>query len=220
MRRKSTSRVLIFAIVCLSAIIAARAEDSSVKASLVDVRDGKPPLKFHGVRLTIENKQERPTWIVLPYWGERSLPAKGIFPLDEHDGPGFGGKGFVGEGGSAVEVLMYGGEGFRAFRLPGKGSLQLDGYEIESWKEIDAIDVIEARELKVNGKTPLEKWLPYATTSDAKVKVGSQQLNVDWKNLDWDAKKSKSRTDYPTEKVEKVVAEDFRVFKVKIEKMK
>lgn len=196
----------------------AQAADPPVRVDFLESRNGKPPLKLISVRLTLVNQQDKPVWFVLPYSGDKPLPEKGIFSSKNWDRKPFGGKGFEGEGGSAVEVSMYGGDGFKAFRLPANGRLELDGYTIDAWKDIDGVWVMEARELKVNGKTPLEKWLPYATTSSEKVKVGSKQLNWDWKNLDWDAKKSASRDDYPKEQVEEVKAEEFRSWTVKFQK--
>ena len=112
---------------------------------------------------------------------------------------------------------MYGGDGFKTFRVPAKGQLELEDYTIDASRDIEEIVAIEARELKVNGKTPLEKWLPYGTTSGKKVKVGSQALNINWKNLDWDAKRLGSRDDYPKEKVEEVKAGGFRRWTVKFQ---
>lgn len=193
----------------------AQAADSPVRADYLGSREGKPPLKFHSVRLTLVNPEDKPVWFVLPYWGDKPLPEKGVFSNKNWKDQPFGGKQFDGEGGSVVEVLMYGGDGFKAFRVPAKGQLELDGYTIDASKDIEEIVVMEARELKVNGKTSLEKWLPYATTSGKEVKVA---LNIDWKNLDWDAKRLGSRDDYPKEKVERVQAEGFRRWTVKFQR--
>lgn len=197
-------------VACLAAV--SHAAEPPVRASYIGSRNGKPPLRSYMVRLTLENKRDIPVWFVLPYWGDKPLQEKGLFPNKGMDGTPFGGKKFDGQGGPAVEVLMYGGEGFKAFRLPPKGQLELAGYTIEAWKDTSEIVVQEASELRVNGKTPLEKWLPYGVTSGKNVKVG---LDIDWINLDWDAEKSASRTDYPKEKVKEVKAELLRSWKVK-----
>jgi hypothetical protein len=220
MRRRNVIPIVGLLSCCLladSLADGARAEDPPVRADYLGRQDGKPPLKFLSVRLTLVNKQDKPVWFVLPYWGDKPLPEKGAFPNKNWKDQPFGGKQFDGEGGSVVEVFMYGGDGFKAFRLPAKGKLELDGYTIEASKNIEEIVVLEARDLKVNGKTPLEKWLPYAMTSGEKVKVGRQELNIDWKNLDWDAKKLGSRDDYPKEKVEEVKAEGIRSWTVKFQ---
>jgi hypothetical protein len=153
---------------------------------------------------------------MLPYWGEDALPKSGVFANKDWEGQPFGGKGYKGAGGSAVEVSMYGGKGFHAFRLPAKGRLELDGYSIETNKDISGATVWEVQQLKVNGKTPLEKWLPYDTTCGKKVKIGWEMLTVDWKNLDWDREKLGSREDYPKEKVEDVRAEGIRSWSIKL----
>ena len=161
---------------CLSAAFAvngARGADPPARADYLGSRDAKPPLRIHSIRLTLVNRQDRPVWFILPYWGDKPLAANGVFPNKDRKEQPFGGERFAGEGGSAVEILMYGGAGFKAFRLPAKGQLELGGYHIDAEKDIREIVVMEARELKVNGKTPLEKWLPYATTSGEKVKLGN-----------------------------------------------
>ena len=214
-RRNGLALVAILSAACLTA--SAQAADPPVRAEFLERQEGKPPLRFYSVRLTLVNEKDKPEWLILPYWGDEPLPEKGVFPNKDGNEQPFGGRGFTGKGGSAVEVVMYGGKGFKAFRLPAKGTLELDGYNIDAWKDIDEIVVIEARELKVNGKTPLEKWLPYAVTSGEKVKVGRQQ-NIDWKNLDCDEKTYKSRDDYPKEKVEEVKAEGIRSWTIKFQK--
>jgi hypothetical protein len=174
-------------------------------------------MKFHSIRLTLVNQQDNPVWFVLPYWGDKALPEKGVFPNKDWKDQAFGGRQFDGEGGSAIEVRMYGGDGFKAFRLPAQARVELDGYTIDASKDIDEIVVMEARELKVNGKTPLERWLPYGTTSAEKVKVARQALTIEFKNLDWDQKKHEKRDDYPKEKVEEVKAEGFRCSTVRFQ---
>ena len=73
---------------------------------------------------------------------------------------------------------------------------------------------MEARELKVNGKTPLDKWLPYDTMCDEKDTVGTVRA---WPNLEWDMKNDRPRNDYPKEKVEEVVADGVHRWAVTLE---
>lgn len=194
----------------------ARAADPPVTIDCLGVFPSKPPLKWLQLHLTLTNAQDKAVWLILPYRAEEKLPEKGIFPgagwLDQP----FESTKFAGDGESAVEVLMLG--GFRAFRLPAKAILEFECYKtIGTWKdlkEIKTIAVMEARDLKVNGKTPLEKWLPYDTTSGKKVKVSEAAKQT---YLDYDYKKYKNRDDYPKEKVEKVTAEGIRTWTVKIQ---
>jgi hypothetical protein len=193
----------------------ARADDSPVRVEYLSTRGGKPPMQFISVRLTLVNDRDKPAWFLLPYWGETPLPESGVFKNKNAPAETFGGKRFDGEGGSAIEVMMYGDDGFKAFRLPARGRVELGGYDIEADKDIHDITILEADELKVNGTTLLEKWLPYATTSGEKVKVIGRTVGGDWKNLDWDEKKLAKRDDYPKDKVDEVKAEGIRRWPVK-----
>jgi hypothetical protein len=65
--------------------------------------------------------------------------------------------------------------------------------------------------LRVNGKIPVEKWLPFPTMSAKNVLVESE----DFENLDWDKKRGGRRIDYPKEKVENVKAEGIKRWTVK-----
>ena len=195
---------------------AAYGADAPVQAVFLGRSVGKPPLTFHSVRLTLENRNDKPVWFVLPYWGDKAIPEKGVFPNKNWNGPPFEGHEYQGDGGSAFEVYMFGGNGFKAFRLPAKGRIELDRYTVEAWQEIKEIVVLEATDLKVNGKTPLEKWLPYGITSGDKVKVKAEAF-LSSKYLDWDAEKSRKRDDYPKEKVDDVKAEGITSWTVKFQ---
>jgi hypothetical protein len=195
----------------------ARAEEPSVQAVPQKCVDGRPPLRTYLVRLALSNPEDHPVWFVLPYWGDRPLPEDGVFPNQTGTGQPFGGKGYAGQGGPAVEVEMYGGAGFHAYRLPAKGRVVLDGYGVEAWKDVKEVVVLECRRLEVNGKTPLEKWLPYDTLSGANVTVGPRMVSADWTNLDWDAKKFRTRDDYPKEKAEQVKADCVRRWTIKVQ---
>ncbi len=180
------------------------------------------PMEYYRVRLVIENRNEKPTWFVLPYFGDQSLPDSGTFQknapgFQPHDQP-FGAKEYRGTGGTVIEVLMYGGAGFRAFRLPAHGKLELDGYMIEANKSIGAVPVWEVNRLSVNGDVPLEKWLPYPTLSGANVKVPAKEVQKDWRNLDYIPGQIGGRRDYPKKKVEFVTAEGIKRWTVKFTK--
>jgi hypothetical protein len=184
----------------------ARGADPPVRAIYQSRGKGKPPVKWVLVRLTLTNRQDKPVWFILPRWGDQPLPKNGIFPnKDGRDRP-FSGARYDGKGGKTVRVSMsFGRNAFEAFRLPAGGRLVLDDYGIGADnKYTDTIIVMTAHNLRVNGKTVLEKWLPYPVTSDAKVVVSDYS---DFKNLDWDPKRLGDRDDYPKEKVRNVKAE-------------
>ncbi len=191
--------------------------DLPVQAEYLGSRDLKPPMKSYSIRLMLVNRQDKPIWFVLPSWGDKPLPENGVFNNSRYDQP-FGGEQFEGEGGSAIKVEMFGGDGFNAFHLPANGRLELDGYSIDGSKDIKEIIVLETKELKINGKTSLEQWLPYGTICSQNVKVSQNQLSSGWKNLDWNWEKNRERDDYPKEKVEEVKAETIRSWTVKFQR--
>jgi hypothetical protein len=180
------------------------ADASPVTATLLGRRMGKPPLRFYHVRLDLVNRHDRPIWLVFPNYAEDALPASPVFSGEGSSHPPFGGKGYDGAGGQVVEVDMYGDPGFRAFLLRPRGRVMFDLYSFSAWKDVDGIEAWEVAALKVNDDLPLERWLPYTTLSDFKVRVAE---NTDWTNLDWDREESRERTDYRHEPVRTVNAE-------------
>ena len=198
-------------------ILAAQAAELPVRADYLWTQGGKPPMRAYSVRLTLVNQHDWPVWFVLPYYGDMPLPENGVFTNVGWKDQPFEGRKFEGEGGSVIQVTMFGGKGFKALRLPAKGQLDLDGYRIEAWKEINEIMVLEARELTVNGKIPLDKWLPYDTMSGEKVTVCDEAIIFQFKILHGEAKKPGDRDGYPKEKVEEVKAEGFRSWTVKFQ---
>src|SRR5205823_4174573 len=68
----------LFLAVCSSA--AAPAKTPPVRAQYIRRGEGKPPLIFHSVRLTLQNQQDHSVWFVLPYWGDKPPPKNGLFP--------------------------------------------------------------------------------------------------------------------------------------------
>jgi hypothetical protein len=210
-------------IICLSIVAAfglvsaraSNAADSPVHVEFKTARDGKPPMRFYSVKLTLTNSRDKPVWFLLPYWADEPLVESGMFKNKAAPADTFGGKRMAGDGGAVVEIRKYGDDGFKAFRLPANARVELDGYDLEAWKDVHEMTICQADALKVNGTTPLEKWLPYGVLSADVVKVSGSAITADWKNLDWDAKKLKSRTDYPQENVEEIKAEGIRRWTVK-----
>jgi hypothetical protein len=170
--------------------------------------------RAYTVRLTLKNQQEKPVWFVLPYWGDEKLPENGVFLNKEWDRLPFGGHGYDGEGGSATHIFMYGGCGFKAFQLPPGGSLGLSRYRFDGAKDFNQLVIMQVLDLKVNGTTSLDKWLPYATICSKQVKVSEDTMRIYWKNLDWDGKTNRERDDYPMEEVREVRADGIRYWTI------
>lgn len=203
--------------IAVSADQAQRLPESPINVEFIGLTLGERGENQYAVRLRFMNQYNEPVWFVLPYWGDQPLNENGVFANKDWGSQPFGGKQFKGEGGNVVQVNKFGSNKFVAFRLPANGKIELDGYEIicSRGKEIDQIVVMVARGMVVNRKTALEDWLPYGTNSDANVKITGKTLRQDWKNLDWDVIKNKSRTDYPSEKVDEVKAEGVTRWNVK-----
>lgn len=190
-----------------------------VKVVFLDKRGGKPPMQFYFVTLELTNPRDRPIWLVTRYSGDEPLTGSGKF-LEQQDGKpqmlagaGYDGKKGGGNG-EAVEVRYVG--NFRAFYLAPKTTVRFDRYEISCCEDIKHFEVWEVSSLLVNGRTALDKWLPYRTQSGGDVVIPAK---TDWDNLDFDRQTSRSRTDYPDERIEFVKAEVIRKWLLPIAKL-
>jgi RNA polymerase sigma factor (sigma-70 family) len=187
------------------------------KVTSLDKRGGKPPMQFHDVTLELTNTRDRPVWLVTRYWGDRPLTGSGKF-LEQSDGKPrmFSGDGFNGKRGGKGEAIRVAYVGnFRAFLLAPKATVRFDRYTIESWNDVEQFEVWEVSALRVNGRTALEKWLPYPTRTEGDVVIPAQTPPSE---LDWDPKTSQSRKDYPNERIEFVQADVIKKWLVPIAK--
>jgi hypothetical protein len=179
-------------------------EPTPVTLTFLRQRGGKPPMRFIDVKLEATNPRDHPIWLLMSaYADDKPLPEKGTFTSAE-DQP-FGGQEYDGaaKGGRGQAVEIHFRPSFRAFLLPAKATLTFERFTLESWSDVSEVAFWEASSLRVNDRTPLEKWLPYPTLSGEKVVIPA---GTDWKNLDWDAAKLGSRTDYPKETVKTATA--------------
>ncbi|VTR96105.1 sigma-70 family rna polymerase sigma factor : RNA polymerase sigma factor, sigma-70 family OS=Singulisphaera acidiphila (strain ATCC BAA-1392 / DSM 18658 / VKM B-2454 / MOB10) GN=Sinac_6419 PE=4 SV=1: Sigma70_r2: Sigma70_r4_2 [Gemmata massiliana] len=187
------------------------------KATFLEQREGKPPMRTVFVSLELTNTRSEPVWLLIRYSGDKPLPESGKFLATENIPQAFVGDRYAIAKGSetseVVRVSFIG--GFQAFYLAPESTVRFDRYPIECWKDVDQIEVWEVPALRVNGNTVLEEWLPYRTKSDINVRVPADAPAT---NLDWDARTAKSRTDYPKERVEFVRAEPVRKWLLPIKK--
>jgi RNA polymerase sigma factor (sigma-70 family) len=197
----------------------AKDAEPPVKTTFLREQGGKPPVRGYHVKLEMTNRGPRPVWLLLGYYGDAPLEADGRFTSAAADGrpQSFTGKYFDGDRnggkGKVVEIDYIGKTGFRAFLLPPRAAVTFDDFGIEAWSAIRQFEVWEASALRVNGRTPLQDWLPYPTMSDQQARIPA---DTDWGNLDWDAKALKSRVDYPAERVNSVAATVLRKWNVPI----
>ena len=156
-------------------------------------------------------------WFLTRYYGDKPLAATGVFTTGGAPAQPFGGKGYDGGKGGVVEIFCLGNEPFIGFYVAGNRRIKFDEYTIEAWDDIKAMELWEVRSLKVNDRMPLEAWLPYSVMNDPKAVVPP---GTDWKNLDWDAEKLGSRTDYPKEVVRSVNAKGITKWTIAIKGIK
>lgn len=167
---------------------------------------------IHNFRISLVNRHDKPVWFLFPLVTDEPLSKGGVFEYGHEEQP-FQGERFDGRGGSVVEVKFLGWPGFTAFRLPAHGRIQFEELSVVEpgdcgTSRLSELVVLEAGELKVNGKTCLEKWLPYGTTSGSDVvakrpgwfdDAGSTDLNSDEEGYS-------HRKDNPKERVKLVEA--------------
>jgi hypothetical protein len=166
-----------------------------VTLQLIDVHPGKPPMLFYRVKMHITNPHDYPMWIVLPDSADKPIKLTNDRIGDE---PGalhhLQSDRFSGEG-NVVVVTDVG--DFQAIHLPARAHIQFKGFQLEAWQPIESVQVLTASTLTVDGKTPVEKWLPYETMSDRIARIDYTDGKHDPQLLDFDPATSDFRRDLP-----------------------
>lgn len=123
----------------------------------------------HRFSMKLSNRGNKPMWLLLPGSGDDPRPITTVFrnvpgkpPIVNTAGPPSK-IGFDCAGGMVVIGVDF--YGFRAVRLPARTVLEIPEWNLTSRRDVTtsfnetAFD--EADDLLVNGKVPLEKWLPF-----------------------------------------------------------
>ncbi len=219
-----TIRRLVFVLITLSGVEVGKAAEepskSKCEVSFVSKVPSKPPANNFHVKLTLRNPADKPRWFVVPYFGNDRLKSDTIrfFARPANDPP-FSSSRYQGRGGDAVIVGCFGSnsaaESFNAFLLPPRSEVVFEEYEIMTFGEVlEGLEVSDVSTILVNGKTPLEKWLPYSLASGNHAfipKGGDRDV------LDFDRKTYKKRTDYPNDPAESVAFKDVRKTFLKVQ---
>jgi hypothetical protein len=174
----------------------------------VKVRSGKPPSLIYEIRIDFQNERPAPVWLVIRYFLDKPLNDSAKFMGNDLLPRQFGATEYL-DGlnkRSAVVIDFYGEDSFRALRLPGNGTAKFAQLQLSAWSEASDFEVWEANKILVNGRTPLEEWLPYKTMSDQDTVSLTDRHTANTKSLDWDSG-SKDYVKYPNEKVEFVTME-------------
>ena len=201
------SSIILLAVAVLLSIAnsqgwAIETEGSPVQVKLLRMQRGKPPLQFYHCQVTIENRSNKPYWVVLPEDISITLlpnkrRAKHLrIPAPPDDETIFEGKGYKTIKGRVVAVHAFVKPALNAYHIPAMGRIVFKKLPFEAWSKVKSVNVILARDILVNGKTPLDRWLPFPTLSPVKAIVLAER---DWENLNWDKAKNRKRSDFPKE---------------------
>lgn len=197
--------------------VSAPAEERPPARISVTVWGMEPGLKGKGVRsycnMRFENPRDTEVWIVFPCDGDKGVPADGILEIREPRVLPMSSRRYFAKDGDIVLVSVD--KEFYAIRIPAKGCVEALRFTRLSFEALTDIEVMEAEQLLVNGKTPIEEWIPYSTISDKNAKIDFEETgNV---NLDKDPQLAKKvAAKYPNENVESVHAAKFKIWKVRL----
>jgi hypothetical protein len=123
----------------------------------------------HTFSMTLSNQSDKPLWIFHPGQADKRPPIKTILrnipgqprTIDTDRPPSI--SGYDGKG--KLEAIGVGFYGFSALYLPSHTVVEIREFNLPSRSEkttdLTEIDFDTADELLVNGKIPLEKWLPF-----------------------------------------------------------
>jgi hypothetical protein len=114
---------------------------------------------WQSLYLKVSNRSDKPRWFLLPGSGDRPPSEKTVFR--DVGPPGM--LIFHGERGQVAIGVSF--SNFRALRLPARTDFEPDDFGVATARDLTTgftqIVVVEAEELLVRGKVPLEKWLPF-----------------------------------------------------------
>lgn len=176
----------------------------------------EPGLKGKGVRsycnMRFENPRDTEVWILFPIGGDNRLPADGILKIHDPRVLPISSRRYFGKDGDIVLVCVD--EEFYALRIPAKGCVEALRFTRFSFDALVDIEVMETEQLLVNGKTPVEEWIPYPTISGKNVTIDFEETADADLNKDPQLPK-KVAAKYPNETVESVRAAKFKIWKIR-----
>jgi hypothetical protein len=193
----------------LEPLIGKNNPDCPAAVKVIKTGPSKPPFTFNHLQVKLMNRQSKPIWLLLRH--RDSFPPTGQFACEKLEKHCFSTMqlwdGGSKQQGKVVLITFLGVETFRAIHIPAGGDIILGNYIMTTLGPVTDFEVWEVDSLRVNGKTPLEEWLPYSVISDRVVHIGDRQKQT---VLDLDKNTNKKREDYPNEKVEFVTARAIR----------
>ena len=183
--------------------------DCPATVSLLRTMPSKPPLIFYQFKIRLMKRQPGPGWFVLRH--SDPLPGTGRFNCEPSTKQCFSAEELSDpaspQSGKMVVIRFFGTDSFTAIRVPEGADITSSNYILNTAEPIPEFEVWEVDSLLINGKTPLEQWVPYAVMSDRLVRIGERPKIT---MIDWDATTHAYRQDFPKEKVEFVSAQAIR----------
>lgn len=209
-------RILIVA--CLVAVVTTAApaqEAAPIKIRFLRSAKGQPPLPpLVHLGIELENPSAEARWLLVSFSRELRLPKDGKFAADPEGAlPLFVLEAKEGKGRAAM-IGFLGDPRFTAFYLPAGARVLLEDFELPSVEDLSEIDWLEAKSLRVNGKSPLEKWLPVPVESTHGTKIGKDAM---WIDALRDSGTGEPRADLPKDKVATISAEVIRAGRIAVE---
>lgn len=224
--KTNTKFITLYCIIFLLTTFLINAQEAGkaipVKIKQISVGYGKPNLQFYNVEINIKNSTDSMRWYLFPDHANDTLDPAGVFkaPAPWQNGYIVGRKFPDSPTTYKIVNIHFLGEykGFVAFCILPHSSVRFVNYTIESWGDVTAIDAWEVSGLLVDGKTPLDKWLPYGVSSTKNAYINSKKgSGSDWTNLDWDFKQRNPRKDYPAGGINYIAAKGIKKYRIAFE---
>jgi len=196
-------------LVAVSSLVALAEQEAkpSVSITLLERYKGKG----HGatVDLIATNPTEQAAWLVIGYFSNERLPKTGNFLSGRKNKEAFEASEYKEEKGSGIIVNHYGKDHFKAIFLPAKGSIRFKKFVLEDGKFIREHEFMIVSRLLVNGKTPLEDWMPYDVKSSRETVIEGRLYSGDQEILSWHHENTtKDPKPYPKEPVRSIAVEN------------
>ena len=189
--------------------------DCPATVRLVRTTPSKPPFILYQLEIRLMNRRPGPSWFVmrrrdpLTSTGRFNCepPIKMCFTAEELSDPESK------QSGKMIVIEFFGSHAFTAIRVPEGADITSNSYTVTTEDLLSEFEVWEVDALLINGKTPLDQWVPYSVMSDRLVRIGEHPKIM---MIDWDATIHDYRRDFPKEKVEFVSADVIRKWLVPI----
>ena len=161
-------------------------KQATVSLKLIERDVGKG--HFATVDLVISNPTDKALWLVLPNCYNSRFPESGKFAPDYNTfKEQFGASKFTEKGKSAVIVHFYGEDFFDALMIPANGNVRFARYLlVEGPHPVKELNLMFTSDILVNGKSPLEEWLPYEVKSNDKVVIETHLYSGDYEVISSD----------------------------------